>query len=225
MGSPDPESQPLDQRPVVAFDFDGTLTVSDSFTGFLVWNAGPWHGFTGAARLAPALLSYAVRPDRGRLKAKAAKAFLSGLTRPELALRAEAFARDRMPTLIRPDALRTWNAWGEKGVRRAIVSASPDEILAPFAHRLGADCLIATRLKWGPDGRLTGELDGLNCRGPEKTRRLVAQFGTGFALAAAYGDTAGDREMLAMAETPGYRVFTERPQRQGGQRDVSRPSG
>jgi phosphatidylglycerophosphatase C len=29
-------------------------------------------------------------------------------------------------------------------------------------------------------------------------------------LAAAYGDTAGDREMLEIAEEPGYRVFTER---------------
>jgi len=30
-------------------------------------------------------------------------------------------------------------------------------------------------------------------------------------LRAAYGDTAGDREMLAMAEEPGYRVFVGEP--------------
>jgi phosphatidylglycerophosphatase C len=33
----------------------------------------------------------------------------------------------------------------------------------------------------------------------------------GVRLAAAYGDTAGDREMLAIAGTAGYRVFTARP--------------
>jgi phosphatidylglycerophosphatase C len=29
-------------------------------------------------------------------------------------------------------------------------------------------------------------------------------------LAAAYGDTGGDTEMLAMADEPGFRVFTAR---------------
>ena len=28
-------------RPIVAFDFDGTLTIRDSFTEFLRWRAGP----------------------------------------------------------------------------------------------------------------------------------------------------------------------------------------
>ena len=28
-------------RPIVAFDFDGTLTIRDSFTEFLRWKAGP----------------------------------------------------------------------------------------------------------------------------------------------------------------------------------------
>ena len=30
-------------------------------------------------------------------------------------------------------------------------------------------------------------------------------------LAAAYGDTSGDTEMLAMAQEAGFRVFTEKP--------------
>ena len=37
--------------------------------------------------------------------------------------------------------------------------------------------------------------------------RLKAAFGEDVHLAAAYGDTAGDREMLAIAEVRGYRVF------------------
>jgi phosphatidylglycerophosphatase C len=60
-------------------------------------------------------------------------------------------------------------------------------------------------------GRITGALDGPNCRGPEKVVRLQAAFGQDVRLAAAYGDTAGDREMLAIAETRGYRVFRAKP--------------
>ena len=30
-------------------------------------------------------------------------------------------------------------------------------------------------------------------------------------LTAAYGDTSGDTEMLAMAQEPGFRVFTQKP--------------
>jgi phosphatidylglycerophosphatase C len=36
-------------------------------------------------------------------------------------------------------------------------------------------------------------------------------FGPNFELKAAYGDTTGDREMIAMAELTGYRVFKGRP--------------
>jgi phosphatidylglycerophosphatase C len=211
MGYPQSESQPLDQRPVVAFDFDGTLTIQDSFTAFLLWNAGPARRFIALCRLAPALAAYLVRRDRGRLKARALKAFLPQITPEGLARKAEAFAQSRMAALMRPDALRRWEAWREQGAILAIVSASPEDVLRPFAQRLGADCLIATRLKWSVDGRIADQLDGANCRGPEKTRRLLAQFGTGLVLAAAYGDTAGDHEMLRMAKIQGYRTFKGRP--------------
>ncbi len=92
-----------------------------------------------------------------------------------------------------------------------IVTASPEAVVAPFARRLRADHLIATRLQTDQNGRITGALDGANCRGAEKVRRIEAQFGTDLVLAAAYGDTAGDREMLHMAAVRGYRVFKGKP--------------
>jgi phosphatidylglycerophosphatase C len=196
---------------VVAFDFDGTLTVMDSFNAFLAWRAGPWRGVGGLFRLLPAVATYAVIRDRGRLKAAAAKVFLAGLTDAALADLAEAFAQKRFNSLLRPDALDTWRAWKDKGAVMTIVSATPEGVIAPFARRLGADVLIATRLALDAQGHITGALNGANCRGPEKTQRLQAQFGTGLVLEAAYGDTAGDREMLQMAKVRGYRVFKGRP--------------
>ena len=40
MGTFDGAVHPASDTPVVAFDFDGTITVSDSFVGFLRWQ-GP----------------------------------------------------------------------------------------------------------------------------------------------------------------------------------------
>ena len=203
---------PAQGQPIVAFDFDGTLTVRDSFTAFLKWRAGPLRHALGMAKLAPAALRYLFDRDRGRIKAAAAREFLGGLPRAELEALAEAFAAEQSAALLRPDALATWRDWRDKGARLVIVTASPSLVVRPFAERLQADVLIGTEFAFDAGGRVTGEFSTANCRGPEKVVRLQACFGPDFRLAAAYGDTSGDREMLAIAEIAGFRVFTARPQ-------------
>ena len=198
-------------RPIVAFDFDGTLTVRDSFVGFLRWRVGPARFLAGWARLAPALARYVRDRDRGRLKAAAVAVFLGGTPRAEIEDAARRFAEGHARRMLRPDALRAWARWRERGARLVIVTASPEEIVQPFARGLGADVLIATRLAYDDRDQLTGRLDGANCRGAEKVRRLKAAFGPDMRLEAAYGDSDGDREMLAIAEEPGLKVFQGTP--------------
>jgi phosphatidylglycerophosphatase C len=202
---------PNDGRPIAAFDFDGTLTVRDSFTAFLRWRAGAGRYAWGTANLGFAALRYLIDRDRGRIKAAAAREFLAGLTRAELEAEARAFAESQAAALFRPDALATWRDWQAKGARRVIVTASPSVVVRPFAEMLAADDLIGTELAYDAQDRVVGAFATPNCRGAEKVARLEARFGPGLQLAAAYGDTAGDREMLAIAETGGYRVFTGRP--------------
>ncbi len=129
------------------------------------------------------------------------------LTRAELEAEAQAFATARGRALLRPDALRAWRRWQDEGARLVIVTASPELTVAPFARALGAERLLGTRLVVDADDRLTGALDGANCRGEEKVRRLQEAFGDAVTLEAAYGDTDGDREMLALAEEKGFKVF------------------
>jgi phosphatidylglycerophosphatase C len=198
-------------RPLVAFDFDGTLTYRDSFRAFLAWRAGARRYVTGMIKLAPAAAAYLFHRDRGRLKAAAAHEFLRGAARADLEADAQRFATERAQRLFRPDAIRTWRRWQAEGARLVIVTASPESIVAPFARGLGADLLIGTRLVFDDKDRFTGALDGANCRGPEKVARLKAAFGNDVTLEAAYGDSEGDNEMLALAETPGMKVFGGRP--------------
>ncbi len=211
MGTPEPLRQFAGDRPVVAFDFDGTLTTRDSFTAFLRWKAEPWAYFFGLVRLLPHLLAYGAHRDRGRLKAAACAVFLGGMTQDALIALAERFAIARARALLRPDAVQAWRHWRKQGALMVIVTASPELLVQPFARGLGADRLLGTRLLLDPHGRVTGALLGSNCRGPEKVRRLREAFGEDLVLAAAYGDTAGDREMLAIAQVKGYRVFAGRP--------------
>ena len=206
-----PETESDADAPIVAFDFDGTLTVSDSYTAFLRWRAGPAAYAAGLLRLVPAALWFLVHRDRGRIKAAATREFLRGVSRATLEADARRFAEQVSRSLFRPDAVATWKRWRGEHVRLVIVTASPDLIVAPFARGLGADALIGTRLAFDAQDRVTGGFEGPNCRGPEKVVRLKAVFGPDFELKAAYGDTGGDKEMLAAAELPGYRVFTGAP--------------
>ena len=54
----------------------------------------------------------------------------------------------------------------------------------------------------GPGERLDGTLVGGNVRGPEKLRRFRAWAGDRDIELWAYGDSAGDRELLAAADHP-----------------------
>jgi phosphatidylglycerophosphatase C len=196
---------------IVAFDFDGTITVEDSFTRFLRWRTSPGRHAQGMVRLIPSALAYLGHRNRGRIKAAAVKEFLAGASREALEAEARAFAEAEAVRLMRPDALRSWRWWRGRGAKLVIVTASPGVVVAPFARGLGADALIATELAYDDAGRVTGGFDGANCRGPEKVRRLQAMFGPDVRLRAAYGDTGGDREMLQIADHAGYREFKERP--------------
>ena len=196
---------------IVAFDFDGTLTIRDSFTEFLRWRAGPGAWALGLVKLAPALAAYAKDRDRGRIKAASVKEFLLGVSRQTLEAEAAAFAEEIWPRFMRPDALEVWNDWGQRGAHRVIVTASPTTTVAPFARKLGAEALLGTEFVFNADDRITGDFAGPNCRGEEKVRRLKAAYGDDMTLVAAYGDTSGDTEMLAMAQQPGFRIFRRKP--------------
>ncbi|GLS00960.1 protein CicA [Brevundimonas denitrificans] len=208
MGSPALIHQPhRKDQAIVAFDFDGTLTVRDSFTAFLRWRAGAGGWFGGLARMAPDLAAYVGDRDRGRLKAASVREFLKSVPRIQLEADAEAFAGQVWPGFMRHDALACWKDWGRRGAYRVIVTASPETTVAPFARRLEADALLGTPLVFDGDDRVAGAFASPNCRGEEKVRRLRAAFGDDMQLAAAYGDTTGDTEMLAIADEAGFRRF------------------
>ena len=199
------------ERPIVVFDFDGTMTIKDSFSAFLRWRARPLGWWWGLIRLIPAGLAYLVHRDRGRIKIDATREFLAGTPRTQLESEAQRFFDLHAQALLRPDAVSAFKVWRRQDIRLVIVTASPDVVVAPFLLSLGGDEVVGTILAYDEQDRVSGDFATPNCRGLEKLRRLKAAYGPEVRLLAAYGDTRGDAEMLEAAEKAFYRVFRGRP--------------
>jgi phosphatidylglycerophosphatase C len=185
---------------VAAFDFDGTLTRRDTLVPFLRRACGHWPIVRAAM---------AARGARGRDAFKVA--LVGRLFRGWPAERLDALGRAYVPTLLA--GLRTGSRerleWHRRrGHAVVIVSASLGAYLRPLADRLGIDDALAVELVADAAGTLTGEVvGGLNNRGPEKVARLHAwldaRLGPGAAVELwAYGDSAADAELLAIADHP-----------------------
>jgi phosphatidylglycerophosphatase C len=112
---------------------------------------------------------------------------------------AESFADHVVAHRLRRDTLAHVERHRAAGHELVVVSASPELYVAAVARRLGFAAALGTRLEVGQDGRLTGRLIGRNCRGPEKVRRLEEWLGEEACAVVAYGDSRGDRELLAFA--------------------------
>lgn len=160
---------------------------------------------TGRALVAlsvPLLLGLTADRHRDAGKEKFLARLLAGRELAALQPVAEAYADEVVASGLRPDTPRRLEWHREQGHEVVIISASPDLYVAPLGRRLGADAVLATRLEIDAAGRLTGRFGGGgNCRGLQKVLRLREHLGEDSVTLFAYGDSKGDRELLAMADT------------------------
>ena len=200
---PEDRPGPPAGRPLAAFDLDGTLTRRDTLMPFLVRALGTARPYRAVLASSLPLARAAALGGTHRDVAKAAvlRRVLTGLPLAPLAEAAESYADHVVARGLRPDVRARVDWHRAEGHELVLVSASPELYVAPIGRRLGFDAVLATRLEVDGAGVLTGRLLGANCRGPEKVARLRAWRSDGLVLAYAYGDSAGDREMLALAAT------------------------
>jgi len=192
-------------RPIVAaFDVDKTLTLRDCVVPYLrqisSWRVGP--------RLLVAIfpLGWAgLRRDRDRLKALATRVIMTGLTRQELEDHAQIYAQMIIDKWLRHDTVQRLQWHRQQGHQVVLVSASYGSYLRPLGSYLDCAGVLACEVSFDDSDRCTGQLVNGNCRGAEKERRLkswMAEQGLVSAVIYAYGDSAGDTQLLAMATWP-----------------------
>jgi phosphatidylglycerophosphatase C len=208
----DPDRPPPPGRIVAAFDFDGTITTLDTLLDFLSFAIGRGRFAASAVRSAPWLIGALTRMcDRGSAKARLLATSIGGMTRQELEATAQMYVDQRLPALVRPEMSARVREHGQLGHQLVLVSASPTLYLKLWAAQAGFDAVLATELAFHGDV-FWGRLAGPNCWGPEKVRRLQQWLGSDRpSVLYAYGDSRGDREMLAFADHAWLRGKGELP--------------
>lgn len=196
------------KKVIAAFDFDGTITYRDSFLPFLCYVKGAYSAYVNTMCQLPQYILYASGlRTRQQIKESLLISTLANMPIELAQQYGNAFALHRIPKLIKPKALNRLNWHLTQGHQCVLVSANLDLYLEPWAKNIGFHhCL--TSVCETVQGKLTGRLKGQNCRGPEKTKRLIELFGNRDKyLLYAYGDSTGDKEMLSMADYPFYKQF------------------
>ena len=173
------------------------------------------------------------RRDRDRLKALVSHAAFAGRPVGDVEQLALVFAADVAACACDPTRSAGWPGTAPPGTRTVFVSASYGAYLRPLAAGLGVDGVVGDRARGRPRRPLHRRILGGNCRGPEKVARLHAWLdehhgGRAAVELWAYGDSAGDRELLADADRTalgqGRRARRPRPSRgTGRERGRRRP--
>lgn len=185
---------------VAAFDVDGTLTRRDTLGPFLVRACGPGRVARAGARHAVRLGRVAVGwGDRDAAKAALLATLLAGRSEADVERAGQRHASAVLARGLRPDTTARLAWHRRQGHTVVLVSASLRCYLDPLGRALGVDAVLCTELEVD-GGVLTGRLQGPNCRGQAKVDRLLAWAGRRPAELWAYGDSAGDRELLALAD-------------------------
>lgn len=194
-------------KPILfAFDFDGTLTKKDTFGKFIVFACGYRKCFVGLLlHFLPIIKMLLHRESSSRVKEQLFTHFFAGMPLSDFDALCRDFAASQ-PGLIRDGAREALKSACEQGVA-LIVSASVENWIRPFFSSLPL-CVISTKIEVSADGFLTGRFLGANCRGEEKVRRILKQFpNRADYILVAYGDSGGDRELLAFADEAHFKPF------------------
>lgn len=191
---------------VVAFDFDGTLTTQDTLLAFIRYVKGTPAFLMGLLRYAPLLVLMKLRlyPNY-KAKQKYFAYFFKGTSAEDFRRVCLSFAANNRH-LIRPKGLVALEQAQQEGAQVIIISASIDTWVQPFfpdATVLGTKVEVV-------DGCLTGRFLTKNCYGQEKVNRLLVLYPNREEYhLTAYGDSRGDKELLAFADEAHYKPFRQ----------------
>lgn len=195
------------ENALALFDFDGTLTTKDSLRDFILFTFGKPKTVMGGILLAPTLAGYALGVmDNSKAKQQVLKYFFGGMSVEKMQTLGDAYAKQRLPKILRPAGLDKLKWHQAQGHQVVIVSASTEYWLKPWTDAMGF-YLLATQLEV-KDQKLVGCYAGENCHGEEKVRRIKAVYDLDqFDAIYAYGDTWGDKPILALADHAFYKPF------------------
>jgi phosphatidylglycerophosphatase C len=198
-------------KKLVLFDFDGTITTKDTLIEFVHFYRGRTSYLLGMMKLTPVMVLYALKIiPNWKAKQFFLALFFKGEKMEEFNLQCFHFATKVLPSLIRSEAENAIRKYRAEQATIAVVSASPENWVKPWCDLHGIICL-STRLEV-KNGIITGKIEGHNCYGDEKACRVKEYFNlSDYDQVIAFGDSRGDKEMLALANEQHYKPFRSYP--------------
>jgi len=188
------------------FDFDGTLTYKDTMFLYLKFYNSTKFYVQFVKHIPLFILLKLKLADAEKVKKSFISSILKGESRAKIDKKAQSFFEKFERDIFRKNALEFIQNIDRTQTECYIVSASLDIWVKPFAEKLNIK-LLATQAEFADD-IFTGNFIGKNCNGPEKVKRIIeAVKGRKFDKTIAFGDTSGDREMLAWADESQFEFF------------------
>lgn len=182
---------------IAVFDFDGTLTTKDTLLLFIRFACGTKKFLFGMLLYSPLIVMMMLKLyPNWKCKEKVFSYFFQGMPYEDFKRLGEDFGNKFHNIIIRP-SMKERLLWHlNHGHKIYVISASIEEWVKPFFRTIGKVTVLATKVK--PD--LSGFASN-NCYGQEKVNRLLEMEPerNSYTLYA-YGDSRGDKEMLAFAD-------------------------
>ena len=201
----------VSSKPSIAFfDFDGTITSKDTLAEIIKFTKGKLAYYTGLTILSPVIIAYKIKlVSNHKAKEVMLRYFFKGMLLTNFNTLCEDFTKNKLPSLLRKEALRTIRNHIENRTKVVVVSASPVNWVKPWCDQYNIDC-IATCLEI-KDNKLTGKISGSNCSGQEKVNHIKNNYQlNNYSDVYAYGDTQGDLPMLALSTQKFYKPFRKK---------------
>lgn len=197
----------MSKRSIAFFDFDGTITEKDTLIEVIRFQKGTAGLLKGLLVLSPWLVAMKLKLiSNQKAKEKLLAHFFKGETLLSFENKCREYITTHLPAIIRKGALQEFAKHKANNTEVVIVSASPEIWVNTWCRQNGFAC-IGTRLET-KDGCITGNIEGNNCYGEEKVRRIQEQYDLSqFAEIFCYGDTKGDKPMLSLATSSFYKPF------------------
>lgn len=197
-------------KKIYVFDFDGTLTTRDTLLQFILYVWGRRTFCIGLLCYSPllVLMKLGVYPN-WKAKQKVFAHFFKGMTLEKFNDWGRRFA-ESAHHLLREKGLEMLRQAQAEGSEVVIVSASIDNWVQPFftgQSGIPEVKVLGTQVEV-ENGRLTGRFLTKNCYGQEKVNRMLVLYPnrSEYKLIA-FGDSRGDKEMLAFADEAYYKPF------------------
>ena len=201
------------KKKIYCFDFDGTLTTSDTLLEFIKYAKGRGRFLMVFLMYSPllVLMKLHLYPN-WKAKQRIFAHLFAGMRIEKFDALCRGFAEESQH-LLRPKGITLMHEALVAGAQVFIVSASIDNWVRPFFNirNLKGVQVLGTQIEV-EDGKLTGRFKSNNCYGKEKVHRIaeaLKSFERSEYEIEAFGDSRGDKEMLAFAHKGHFKPFRE----------------